>query len=76
MRRPGTSELGSARQALRSDDEALDQFEYDPRWEVQPEPAPEDVPGSTMRTVLMAAVAMAVVVVLLSWLLASAAPAF
>jgi hypothetical protein len=57
------------------DDEQPDEIEYDPRWEVQPEPEPDDDPGSNMRAVLIAAVAMTAVVLALAWLLANAQPA-
>ena len=57
---------------VHQDDEWPDQIEYDPRWEVQPRPEPEDDPGRTMPRVLVAAVAMTVFVVLLAWLLANA----
>jgi hypothetical protein len=58
------------------DYEQPDDIEFDPRWEVQPEPEPDDDPGSNMRAVLIAAAAMTAVVVLLAWLLANAQPAF
>mgnify|MGYP001591847759 FL=1 len=59
---------------MTEDDERPDEIEFDPRWEVQPEP--DDDPGSNMRAVLVAAVAMTAVVLALAWLLANAQPAF
>ena len=61
---------------MTEDDGQPDEIEYDPRWEVQPEPEPDDDPGSNMRAVLIAAVAMTAVVLALAWLLANAQPAF
>jgi hypothetical protein len=58
------------------DYELPDEIEYDPRWEVQPEPQPDDESGSNRGAVLIAAAAMTVVVVLFAWLLANAPPAF
>ena len=62
--------------AVTEEDEQPDEIEYDPRWEVQPEPDPDADPGSNTRAALFAAVAMTAVVVLLAWLLANAEPAF
>ena len=62
--------------AVNEEDKQPDEFEYDPRWEVQPEFEPEDDPGSNTHAVLIAAVAMTAVVVLLAWLLANTPPAF
>lgn len=61
---------------MADDYELPDEIEYDPRWEVQPEPQPDDEPGSNRGAVLIAATAMTVVVVLFAWLLANAPTAF
>lgn len=60
---------------MTADDEEPDEIEYDPRWEVQPEPEPEDDSGSHMRRVLIAAVAMTAVMLLVAWFLANVQPA-
>ena len=61
---------------VRNDDDRPDHIEYDPRWEVQPEPDQDDDPGSNMRTVVIAAVAMTVFVSLLVWLVMNTPPGF
>jgi hypothetical protein len=58
------------------DDDWPDQIEYDPRWEVQPEPGRDDDPGGNMRVTLIAVLVMAVFVALLAWLVLSTPPAF
>lgn len=68
--------MGREGVAVAEDDELPDEIEYDPRWEVQPEPEPADGPGSNRRAMLITALAMTVVVVLLAWLLANAPPTF
>ena len=68
--------MGREGEAVAEDDELPDEIEYDPRWEVQPEPQSDDEPGSDRRPMVIAAVAMTVVVVLLAWLLANAPLAF
>lgn len=55
------------------DDEWSEQLEFDPRWEVQPEPHVDDEPGSRVRAVLIVAVAA---VVLLVWLEVGGLPGF
>lgn len=50
------------------DDEWLEQIEYDPRWEVQPEPYVDDEPGGNMRLALLAAMATVVLMGLLAGL--------
>ena len=60
--------------AVRDEDEARDQVEHDPRWEVQPELDPDDDQGSDPRAVLIAAVMVTVLVLLAAWLLADAPP--
>ena len=67
---------GEEEAVVEEEDEQPDEIEYDPRWEVQPEPGSLDDPGSNMRAAFIAAVAMTVIVVLLAWLLANAQPAF
>ncbi len=57
------------------DDEWPEQIEYDPRWEVQPEPEDDD-PGSNLRAAVIAALAMTVFVALLVWQVIDAPPAF
>jgi len=57
-------------------DHRLDQFEDDPRWEVQPEPDHDDDPGSNGRVTLIAAVTMAVVVGLLASLVIESPPGY
>ncbi len=57
-------------------DHRLDQFEDDPRWEVQPEPDHDDDSGSNGRAALIAAIAMAAVVALLAWLVIESPPGF
>jgi hypothetical protein len=57
------------------DDELPDQIEYDPRWEVQPEPDDEDDPGSSTRAALIACVAMTIFVALGVWLVLNTPPA-
>jgi hypothetical protein len=57
------------------DDDGLDRIEYDPRWEVQPEPD-EDDPGSNTRAALIAFLATTVFVALVAWLVLNTPPAF
>ena len=59
---------------VRQDDDWPDQIEFDPRWEVQPRPEPDDDPGRSKTAAVVAAVAMTVFVVVLAWLLANAPP--
>ncbi len=54
------------------DDDRADRFDYDPRWEVQPENDGEDDPGSNTRLALIATVAMTVVAMVLVWLVMNA----
>jgi hypothetical protein len=53
------------------DDEWSEQLDFDPRWEVQPDPDVDDEPGSRVRAVLIVAVAA---VVLLVWLVVFGLP--
>jgi hypothetical protein len=53
------------------DDEWSEQLDFDPRWEVQPDPDVDDEPGSRVRLVLIVAVAA---VVLLVWLVVFGLP--
>ena len=57
-------------------DDWPDQIEYDPRWEVQPEPDHDDDPGTNVRAALLAAVAMTAFVLSLVWLVLNTPPAF
>jgi hypothetical protein len=68
--------MGREREAVAEDYELPDDIEFDPRWEVQPEPQPEDGSGGNRLAMLIAAVAMTAVVVLLAWLLANAPSVF
>jgi hypothetical protein len=61
---------GEVRDKTRSD-----RFEYDPRWEVQPEPYQDD-PGGHAPLALMALMAVIVVVGALVLLLLNTEPAF
>ena len=61
---------------MRKEERLPEQIEYDPRWEVQPEPDHDEDPGSNMRATLIAAVAMALFVSLLAWLVIQTPPGF
>jgi hypothetical protein len=58
------------------DDDRTGRIGYDPRWEVQPETDDEEDPGSNVRAVLIALLAMTLFVMLIVWLVVNAPPAF
>ena len=57
------------------DQERSGQLDYDPRWEVQPEPVDDDDGGSNARVALIALLAVALFVALLAWRFVDSQPA-
>jgi hypothetical protein len=60
---------------MRHDDDWPEQIEFDPRWEVQPEPGRDDDAGRSRHLAPVAAVAVALLLALLAWQAANAPPA-
>lgn len=59
----------------RGDDDRPEQIEYDPRWEVRPEPVDDHDPGNALRTIAIAILALLVFAAILVWLVSMAPPA-
>lgn len=57
-----------------SDDEPVDQDDFDPRWEVQPELDGDDEPGGHRRWTAIGLALIAVIAALVGWLLLDATP--
>ena len=54
------------------DDDWPERIEYDPRWEVTPEPTKDDGSGGALRTIGITLLALAIFSALLVWLLSLA----
>lgn len=58
----------------RDDGDRPERIEYDPRWEVQPEPVRGHDPANALRTIAIAILALLVFAAILVWLVSMAPP--
>ena len=58
------------------DDDWPDPIEYDPRWEVQPEPDRDDEPGGRVPGALVTGLVVTALAAALVWLAVGTAPVF